>query len=271
MNFDKVKEYINRIPEKIKEIFKLKDQKGNRTLQEELNKIDKELSIIYFDIMKANEISIYKKELINQKVALLNLKFEELMPELQNIDDNGISEELIKKETQKDRLIMIFVLFLMLIFPLIGFLAFTGYSIYSLVHLTKLLMDYKNNSNKITNSQDKIRSMEITLHNCGVFLNKKHNIWLENQNKNNEEVMRNLEITIANNLLQEHLNTGYFRPIPKNVEEYLIEMLQEDLQTDEKELSKLMELAREKTNLENLSKEMELDISLVRTNKKSQK
>ena len=240
-----------------------------KEMYEEIDKTEKEVDKIYFEITNSDTISQYKKNLLLQKLMLLHSKIESMIKGI-NLCRDTETKFLKKKYIICVILIILNSIFLVLA-PLVSlpifFLLMTNLS-----SATKLIsgMDKMKNEKEL---EEQINRLDILFHNCEMFLNKKTNKYMEHLkegiNKNNEEVMI---LAYANDLL------GYYLIEEENIPEYsievkdaLIKMLQDDLQTDVESLDELIELDKNKLEYQTINEEMNLGMNITTLERKREK
>lgn len=211
-------------------------------LKEKIEQIDKETFKIFCDVSENKEISVYKNMLLNAKLDILESSLETTLITLLNTETKKINKLLKFQKLILGSCAVAFVL--LFINPIIGLC----------IYLLNLLMFIKVNNKDLketisideTNTYlEKVKQMETLFQNCRTFLNVHTNYELEHR----EEDLENDDLRKID-LANEHieialLNSGNVE-IPEEIQGIMIKMLQADLETDESDLNKLMQMTIEK-------------------------
>lgn len=233
------------------------------------SKVEKEFYKIYSELIDAEEISLYKSELLKTKIVILA---EYLSDYIQDLND--YNKELKTKYKKMINITYIVTLLSILVIFLNPWLP----AIVNLICMfirTKIHKNYQEN-NKGTYIEDECNGMMILIQNCFTFLEKKERNREEavaKQCRNNPEKIR--EIIMSNFILQSYLESDDVGDInemifccDEKIKISLIQILQDDLHTDNNNLEELLATAKEKVSVEILAKELKLSRNLSKKDEK---
>jgi len=210
-------------------------------LKEKIDQIDKETYKIFCDVSENKEISAYKNMLLNAKLDILESSLETTLVTLLNTETAKLNKVM---KYQKIILILCAIAFvLLMINPIIGLGA---YILNAIGYVKFVAKDAKKISSpeEINGYIEKTNQMETLFQNCRTFLKARTNFELESREEElNDEQLRKID------LANEHIEIAFLNPgeleIPEEIQGIMIKMLQMDLGTDEKDLSKLMQMVIE--------------------------
>lgn len=239
----------------------------NNEIEKSLNNLaltETKIDEIYFEIINMKECSNYKKILLTQKMNLLALQLCQDLDKSRQCYEN--KSNLYIKE-QKRRIITIVILFIIaVLIPIIGTIGW----LYAMVIVDKVSKNFKDDSiqRDISQLEYKCNTFKNVFQNCETFLNKANKKYNEKKDlKMQEDFKTYLEVDVANRILEDFLERGEFIRYPENINKILIELLQQELQTKEESLEKLLEMAKDKITVEKLHEELDLTINLTRNKK----
>ena len=208
----------------------------------DLMKLEKYINDLYFEIVSCEEISIYKDNLLEMKVNILNNYLNDV-------------KNVLSFQKKLDKISLYTYLFTLVS------LLFIGVSLYIplLVNLISALVRVfirKNVNQNIIDNEIEINCLEITLANCQTFLESKTTKKIDSLEPVQDDDKINVEI-MANEFLQKYLN-GEILQIDDNTKEVVINILKDDLGVEEQNLGVLLKLAKLKISRENLESELKL-------------
>lgn len=222
-----------------------------------------EFSKIYYEVMGYDEISIYKKTLLSNKSYLLALKYKDFINKL--IEEDKKATQKVKNRFKLMIITAVIELVSIFAFPLISFLPFIA-EIYVLVSLKKLEKETLTKQD-LVEIEKLATEISVIVENISTFLEAKSNKRIErlqNERKNNME--ETLKINIANSWLEIVLESNFSKEalsvtLPKEIEEIIIKILQEDLNLEEDNLFVLLDIAKNKIQENSIVLEDELKLT----------
>ncbi|MBQ7031646.1 MAG: hypothetical protein IJY87_00340 [Bacilli bacterium] len=234
-------------------------------LYKEIDSVEQQISRIYFEIMDQNEISPYRRGLIEEKLNLLAMKLEAIVGSIGIINHIEITE--IKKKMKRTGILSILVLVLMFINPLLA-LPVNLYTMHRLMKLRGLLFNKKEDE-QAEEVEKQLKTISIMVQNCDTFMNakykKREERIISESSDRDQEISK---INAANEALGYILFGGNVTELPEELKFYITKMLQEDLETDEETLEVLVNMAREKISIETLNNELDLKMQLIKIEEK---
>lgn len=251
MDYDKL--YMGGETQKIskEDKKKLKIEK----LNEELGVLENEITKIFDELSSSKEFSLYKISYLLKKVHLLQIKISEI-----------IREDTFEDVKRKHKLITVKLMLLLIIgLPLMNILPYVSLIIASIMigFDLKFIRDSKALNKRYTeNSKEfftRLSSFKITSLNCINLIQEKTNI-LSKKSKLAETAQQEDKFVIANNIIVDLVNKRKSDYIDENISQEVCDIirkiLQDDLNTEETNLSILIDIAREKIDIENMTNEL---------------
>lgn len=226
--------------------------------------IENEFSEIYYELMGCDEISVYKKSLLISKANLLALKYKKFADEI--IEDD---KKLKRKLQLKLKLMIIFAF----IECVCIFLLPIAFIIPSIVKLYLLISSKKLEREVLTEKEwDEIRktasNVETIVTNIETFLEVKSNKRVERlQEERKNNIKEALMIDVANRWLESFfdfeidIDDNFTITMPKEIEDILIKMLQDDLKVEEDNLVTLLKMAMANIKSNNIVEQDELKLT----------
>lgn len=214
-----------------------------KELEKNLISLETEFSQVFSIIVDADRITAYKSDLLNKKLEILDFKFSNLCKKLDEIQD--MQERQYKRRLLISLIYLIMAIISALISPPSSII-FIGWFFHSIVIAPSVMPTNKNNLKSI------IKKISIIQENCERFLKSKSykNDGLTQKRKVEQQMV--LSLDLANKALGEFLQTGKQLEISETTKSILIDMLQSDLEIDEEDLDKLLQIAKEKVDSLNL-------------------
>ena len=213
-----------------------------------VKEFESEFSKIYYEVSDYDEISVYKKTLLSNKAYLLALKYKDFVTQI--IDEDKKITEKIKNKYKLLIVTVIVTLTIVFFFPMLSLLPFI-FELYILKSIKKLKSEALTKKD-IEDIESIATDINCIVNNIHTFLEGKSNKRIERlqqERKNNLE--DTLKINIANSWLEIVLGTDFddkniLNTLPKEIEEIIVKMLQEDLDTLETDLLTLISMAKHK-------------------------
>lgn len=228
----------------------------------ELERLENEFTNVYDDLMN-DELNIEECRKLLNKLVLLNTNMDDLFAKL-----------IIKlRKKEKKNFIVFIIQFLISLICLICVtvcntpLIFSAIALANLVGLVKNVKSTKQEKKDFVKIFKKGQSMTHLIKNCGTFLGQKIklacNITQVDQNKEQDDVINEqvMLMTVNNIIYYCIYNDQPYLPFDEEQKEIAIRILQTDLDTEEKDLDKLMIIATEK---------LQKDLNFTRTLHKKQ-
>ena len=221
--------------------------------------INKEVTKIFDIVCDEKEISMYKIQLLNSKLNLLSNSLDETMLTLLNGTSFELKWFMLR---QTITIILSIIALIIMFFSLPIGLIIAGISGVSWFKLSREANIKAKEIIKVDEVVNIANEMVPIFDNCYTFLNGRTNYNLENKPEELEdEELR--KINLANHHIELVMANNTKDLIPEEIQETMIKLLQDDLQTDERDLEKLLEIAVKKIISE--QRQNEQDMSLRRT------
>lgn len=225
-------------------------------LVQKVKDINNELNKIFDIVCDESEISVYKSSLLTAKLDALQLLLKEatddLTSERARLFNLGFKIRTLELLLDTCTILMAFMN---------GFVGF-GFLVINILISVKLYKIFSSSIEETKKCDDTINSTEefdIVFENCYRLLKGHTNneIISSKEELNNEDLRC---IDLANEHIEIAMISGVVDNIPDDVRNQMVMMLQDDLQTSESNLTKLLEMANNKIIKENLSQE-EMNLS----------
>lgn len=223
-------------------------------LENKIRLIDRELFEIFKIVTSEKDISMYKSSLLNTKLQILEDYLSVLFTEIFEIETKRLNRLNLTSYIMK---MSLFLSAICIFFtPLIGIIL----TIINYLSLRKFYVEsaeiIEECAKKIENYGMKLKEMNIELDNCHNFLNARTSEY----SKIKEEEINNEELKVID-LDDEKINIDVIDVSDSETfQKVLKETLQKELQTDEEDLEKLLDLA-------NINNENSEEMRLIRTKK----
>ena len=224
--------------------------KNVKIINEELNKI--------FDIScDESEISVYKSSLLIAKLDTLQLLLKETTDDLTNK-----RKRLFKLGFKIHAVELLLDVITIMLALTLGIVAF-GFLVFNTLVSVKLFKAFNKSVNDTKLCDDTlsaVKEFDIVFENCYRLLKGHTNSELETTLEDiNIKELRCIEL--ANEHIEIAMISGVVDNIPDEVRNAMVMMLQDDLQTDEFDLIKLLEMANKKMEDESLVQADEMKLS----------
>lgn len=207
---------------------------------------EQEFLRVYNDLMRNDEVSLLKNDILDNEIQILALSFKNILLEI-DMYRNNQRENYIKK-LQLILLLIIVSLIIAIINPFFGvigtLLCIRGFfktrdnAIEDIEHL-----EFKTIINNVKNKLDSLEELKSILN----IKNKKREARLEKERLKSKKGY--LAIDLANKALGVYLTTLEIPNMSDTVQWALIRMLQDDFNTKETNIEVLLNLAYDKTPL----------------------
>ena len=150
-------------------------------------------------------------------------------------------------------IILFIITFITVFFNPIIFLILLLIGIYNIFNIRKKMDLFISDVEYLETITKKIDNLNITIANCRRFLNsrtiKEDISIIENKKEKNVSDVKN--IILANEAIEKVIGTGVIEDFSENLKQDMIKILQDDLTTDESDLTLLLNKALEKIAREN--------------------
>lgn len=226
-------------------------------IYKKIDEIENKMSKIYFEIMRAEKISAYKRQLLSKKLLLLAYQYKVLIDKFIKCKENEA------KKIKRDKILIALEFTLYMISITFGsFIWIIPGSLLIFGQLCKILPKILDNNTEEMMNELKAQSkkIEIMTKNCYTFMeskcNKKEKELIE------ENTLDSISIISANQILDFYLMSGILVIPYEEIKPVLIKILQDDLKTEEENLETLLEMASKKIEYENLNEELGLGLNL---------
>jgi len=242
---------------------------NGRTKEEvykDLENVYRQFSAIFMDVMNSKTIDSYRTSLLERKCLLLRLKIGELLNEFATIEEQ--EPQNAKKAGKRAILIMMISFLISAVSPIIGIVGNLISMSICFKNIKKLQESLKNDYKKPFDL--KLKEIEIVAGNCARFISKKSE---DHIRKLAEDIPLSNNLLIANSIIGEYLDDNDFSlyNTDDEVSCLMVQILQDDLQTDEKDLNALLNMAKEKISGKNLEEEMKLTRKIPLNDEKKSK
>lgn len=224
-------------------------------LNEELFNLENEINKIYNELSSSKEFSLYKVSYLLKRVHLMQIKIAEII----RSDTYNDVKEKYKKISMKIMFLLIVGLPLMNLLPYLSLIIcaiMIGFDLKFIRESKDLSKRYSENSSEFFK---RLSSFKDTSMDCINLIEEKTNI-LSTRSKQAESAQQVDNFVIANNIIVDLVNkrkSDYIdENIPQEVCDIIRKILQDDLSTKETNLFILINMAREKIDIENMTNEL---------------
>ena len=210
----------------------------NDKIINDLKLIEQRATEIYSELIDAKEISNLKTLIYNQK--FLNVEAE-LTDILNQVKLNGNRELLVNFAILGINVILLILVIVMALnlLPITLLVVFSGI-ILDAWAINKIEKDTKTNQN-ITDKMEKLKNL---FSNCSMLVNKFSKKQIEELSTKNDDDA--FQIMFANSLILQYINCPFsIDEIPVSYHIWIKNILKMELETQEEDLMKLLEMARE--------------------------
>ena len=225
-----------------------------KEIYDEVQILEHKLSKVYYEIMNAENISFFHNYKINKKLLLITENLTELFSEYE------FNNKLEKLKLLCLALLSSFNAIISFLFILTQNPCAMATLFFGLYTSFKGMKLCKQDPNIDTELKKTLNDMFIITTNCETFINKKmKNYELRITNELEEKNENIVAFFLANNILQSYLE-GEIAEIPNNnkINQIIVRILQEDLNTDINDIEVLMAMAKDKISREKISEELQL-------------
>jgi len=222
-----------------------------KNIDKQLNELDKLLEIILQikkELESKENISLYNLKYNINKIKLIDISLNEILS--MKIKDNYKNGSLNILLFKNIFLLIIGIIFLKLNIPLLAIL-------FAIIQITIILKNY-NESNYIRKEFDKKTAKRIyVIQSIKRECNLIKELVLEKVNQTEKTKKEDKDIIgLANTVIWDLISGNMNYPISLNDWNIVKKVLQDDLNTEEQDIKKLIKQAKEKISIENISKEL---------------
>lgn len=244
----------------------MKEETGEKILTKKeevkliLDEIEKEAFEIYKKVMDDIKLPEYYLYELLQKNEYLRSRLYSVLNLINLVLDDEVNKDFYNRT--KVFITSVINALLLIIVPSVGIITSGIYSFYLLNKLSKTKNEELTKlEEELRALIDRINSVVINIDNNEVFLKKKVKELtkerIEEVSHDKEKVNRILE---ANILIQDYLNYGKLpKSAKEDVKEVAVNMLRQDLNSNETDLETLLNLAKKQISLDTLVRRMEFD------------
>lgn len=226
-------------------------------IRESVSEIDNEIFKIFCEVTCNRDFSLLYLVNLNQKLQYYELEISSMLFELTEILNDSVNEDRTKKLKRTSILMgIVAVLSTIFVSPLVG-IAISGGYFYHVVSDTSKRVETAYNDAKIYEEfGEKLIGLQTMIENCHTFLNSKTQKALLSQTDESSYD----KFFVVNSIIQEYIDYGEIsEELTSEQESRIRSMLQGDLGSQEEDIFKLLDMARDKVYVEEivLRKEME--------------
>lgn len=209
---------------------------------QKIDDIEKELDKIFDIVTSEKNISSYKSMLLTTKLSILKDALDNIILSL--MQESIINIYNVLKYQKINLILFILAFVLVFVYPL-GGLSLNLISWMMKFKIDKKMALARDDMQKVESLSERSNEMTVTFDNCYRFLEARTNYEI----KAKEDEINDLElkkIQLANDVIQISVMGEFNDSIPQEIQDIMKKMLQDDLQTDEQDLEKLINMASEK-------------------------
>ena len=239
---------------------------SNKELEEVFQSAEKDYTKIFNALLDEKLLSPEKAVLLTRKLGLTSYNYYTFVDELE--------EKLAKSKKLSKIKFIISIILLIIIFTVF---MFTGFSLayFGVLGFCALSYKAKKEEKEAENTYKEVvkhkNELSTLIENCNRLLECKTSNYYKEDLCPNQENTDTRNLISANKYIQIYLDNDFLPEIDLETQELMIKILQEELNTKEKHLNVLLEMAKEKVSFETLKNESELTRVLAKHDENNNK